>query len=59
MLFNGIPLRLASPLPMQDGGGNPLPVNAIRAYYVASPLTTKRLYVNDTPPAVVCNLGMT
>jgi hypothetical protein len=59
MLFNGIPLRLASHLPMQDGGGITLPVNAIRAYYVASPLTTKRPCTHSTPPAVVCNLDMT
>jgi hypothetical protein len=58
MLFNGIPSRQASLLPVQDSGGIPLPVNAIRAYHVASPLTTKRLFVNTTPPAVVCNPGM-
>jgi hypothetical protein len=59
MLFNEIPLRLASPLPMQDGGGITLPVNAIRTNHVASPLTTKRLCIHSTPPPVVCNLGMT
>src|ERR1700744_3116001 len=45
------------PLPVQECGGIPLRVNAIRMRRGAPPVTTKRLASYVTPPAALCNLA--